>query len=283
MEIPSYIWVDSVSFQITDATIQGTASHKITDVWISANGKSLGVYQLPARIPILEYGATNLSIDAGILLGGVPQIRQKYPFYASYNIAANLKRGEIDTLQPHFTYTNNVNFYLIEDFETAGMLFQATDKSAPLSKTSDKSLLFYHPKEDNGYSGIIELPHTGDSGTVYHFDIRTINPVNLNDQSLYYCLMEINFCITHHVEIGMISHSANSSIPDRQIPLANLSGLNDPKNEKPVWKKVYVNFTMAIGEGAGYQMRNFDIYIRSTIPSNEKATYLFDNIKLLYN
>jgi len=283
MEIPSYIWVDSVDFQVMDEALQGTASHKITDVWITANGINLGMYQLPARIPILESGATRLNIDAGIMIGGVPQIRAKYPFYKTYNITTDLKKGKIDTIQPHFTYTDNAKFYLIEDFESAGMLFTATEKSAPLNKTSDESLIFHQPKEVNNYSGIIELPYTNDSATVYHFEIRTVNPVNLTSQTIYYCLMEINFCITHHVEIGMIAHSANSSIPDRQIPLANLSGLNDPKNEKPVWKKVYVNFTVEIGQASAYQMVNFDIYIRSTIPTNEKAAYLFDNIKLVYN
>ena len=285
MEIPSYVWIDSVDFRIMNAGQQGTASHKITDVWITtSNGENLGMYQIPARIPILESGATRLNILAGIMIGGVPQKRFPYPFYMTYTLTADLKKGKIDTLIPHFMYdTSNTKFYLIEEFESAGILFAAYDKSAPLNKTSDNALIFHYPKEINGYSGLIELPYKNDSATVYHFEIRTIDPINLTYLNMNYCLMEINFCITDDVEIGMIAHSANSSIPNQQIPLANLSGIDKTKPENPVWKKVYVNFTQEIRESSAIQMKNFDIYIRGTISTNEKARYLFDNIKLVYN
>jgi hypothetical protein len=284
MEVPSYIWIDSVAFHVTDEVVQGTASHKITDVWISANGKNLGMYQIPARIPILESGAVRLSIDAGVMHGGKSQMRYKYPFYTTYTLSSvNLKKGQIDTLYPSFTYTDYTQFYLIEDFESAGIKFKTYGTSAPLTKTSDKDLIFHHPKEINNYSGYIELPYKNDSATVYHFEIRTVNPVELTYLNADYCLLEINFCITNHVEIGMIRHSANPSIPDKQIPLANLSGIDKTQNQKPIWKKVYVNFTQEIGEASASQMKNFDIYIRSTIASNDKAQYLFDNIKVVYS
>jgi len=283
MEIPSYIWIDSVSFQVTDEVLQGTASHKITDVWITANGKGLGMYQIPARIPILESGPTRLTIEAGIMLGGVPQTRYSYPFYTPYTLPSiNLIKGKIDTLIPSFTYTNLTRFKTecMEDFESAGIKFKTHGTSAPLKKTNDVNLIFHYPKEKNNYSGIIELPYKNDSATVYHFEIRTVTPVELTYNGMRDCLMELNFCITDSVEIGMIIHSVNPSSPDRQVPLANLYGINKTEGEKPIWKKVYVNFTQDIGKAT--DMKNFDIYIRSTIRSGEKARFLFDNIKLLY-
>jgi len=274
MEIPSYLWIDSVDFQITDEVQQGTASQKITDVWVTANGKNLGMYQIPARIPVLEHGVTRLSIDAGVMYGGIPQIRVKYPFFTSHTLTADLQKGRIDTLTPSFKYTDFTKF-IIEDFESAGILYQAHGTSAPLRKTNDKDLVFHHPKEDNHYSALIELPY---NDTIHHFEIRTVNPINLTYLNSNYCLMEINFCITHNVEIGMIAHSALSTVPAQQIPLANLSG-----NKNPEWKKVYVNFTKEIGEASSYQMKNFDVYIRATIPFSEKdARFLFDNIKIVY-
>ena len=281
MEIPSYIWIDSVSFQVADEATQGTASHKITDVWVTANGKGLGLYQIPTRIPILESGPTRLTIDAGIMLGGVSITRFPYPFYTPYSLPSiNLKKGQIDTLIPSFTYTALTKFIFIEDFETAGIKFKPYGKSAPMTKTNDESLKFHYPKEKNNYSGIIELPYKNDSATVYHFEIRTVTPVELTYNGMRDCLMELNFCITDSVEIGMIIHSVNPSSLDRQVPLANLYGINKTEGEKPIWKKVYVNFTQDIGKAT--DMKNFDIYIRSTIRSGEKARFLFDNIKLLY-
>jgi hypothetical protein len=284
MEIPSYIWIENVDFH-TDRESeleQGTASHKITDVWITANGNSLGMYQLPARIPILEHGATNLTIDAGIMDGGVSVKRVVYPFYTPYSLTADLKKGQIDTLFPSFTYMKNTKFYLMENFD-AGTYFTAYGTSAPLNRTSDASLIFQQPKESNIYSGMIELPYVNDTATVYHFEIRTINPVELTYEKVYYCMMEINYCITDNIEIGMITHSSSSAYIDLQIPLANLVG-NNTNNESPIWKKAYVNFSQEIGVASGTQMKNFDIYIRGTISSKTKnARFLFDNIKLVYN
>ena len=285
MEIPSYIWIDSIDFHVADEATQGTASHKITDVWVTANGKGLGLYQIPTRIPILESGPTRLTIDAGIMLGGVSITRSPYPFYTSYSLPSiNLKKGQIDTLIPSFTYTNLTRFKTecMEDFESAGIKFKTHGTSAPLKKTNDVNLIFHYPKEKNNYSGIIELPYKNDSATVHHFEIRTVTPVELTYLDMKDCLMELNFCITHNVEIGMIIHSASSTIPDRQQEVARLTGYDTISNEKNVWKKVYVNFTTEIKDASKYQMKNFDIYIRATTPSNEKARFLFDNIKLLY-
>jgi hypothetical protein len=281
MEIPSYIWIDSVDFRITDEGTQGTASHKITDVWVTANGKGIGMYQIPARIPILESGPTRLTLLAGIMLGGVPQTRFPYPFYTPYSLPSiNLKKGQIDTLLPSFTYTNLTEFDFIEDFESAGIKFKPYGTSAPMTKTSDENLTFHFPKENNNYSGIIELPYKNDSATVYHFEIRTVTPIELTSQNMLDCLMEINFCITHNVEIGMIVHSVSPTIPDKRIEIAKLSGYDTVSTVKPVWKKVYANFTQEIGKAT--EMKNFDIYIRATINDNEKARFLFDNIKLLH-
>jgi hypothetical protein len=292
MEVPSYIWIDSVDFQVSDPTIQGTASHKITDVRVIANGQSLGFYQLPARIPILESGSVKLNIHAGIMEGGVPQKRREYPFYTPYIVTADLKKGEIDTLRPSFRYTDGehgAQFINIEDFESAGMLYAAYDISSPLNRTSDNAFLFHFPREINNYSGLVELPYYNDSlkEKVYFFEIRTINPITLNASTLNTCLMELNFRITHHVEVGLIAHSALSSIADRQIPLANLTGYDDISNTSPsnnVWKKVYINFTEQIlTYSVNYQMKSFDVYIRATVKEDQKARFLFDNIKMVYD
>ena len=284
VEIPSYIWIDSVDFQVTNAALHGTASHKITDVRVFANGKSLGRYQIPARIPILESGATRLSIHAGIMLGGVPQMRATYSFYTPYILDVDLKKGKIDTLIPYFTYTDDTKIWEgIEDFESAGSLYIAHGKSAPLKQTSDESLIFHFPKEINNSSGLIELPYYNDTlgETIYHFEIRTIKPVELTNQNVYDCLMELNFRITHNVEIGMIIHSANSSIADYREPVANLRGYDSISNKENVWKKVYANFTTKIRDNP--QMKNFDVYIRATISTTDKARFLFDNIKIVYS
>jgi len=277
METPAYIWVDSIEFHVVNDN-QGTASHKITDIRLTVNGTSLGLYQFPTRIPVLASGNTRLIFEAGIIDGGVAAKRRKYPFYTAYFMEVNLKKGEIDTLLPKFTYTDSTKFYFIENFESAGYIFKAhKEGGAPLEQTNDESLIFHYPKEPNNYSGIIELPY---NDSIKYFEIRTTSQVELNANKISYCLMELNFCITDDIEIGIITHSANSEIKDQQIALANLIG---SKNQNPEWKKAYINYTEIIREAATSQMKNFDIYIKTYTPTSGKARFLFDNIKLVYS
>jgi hypothetical protein len=146
MEVPAYIWIDNVEFNVAGDE-QGTASHKITDVWITVDGQSIGLYQFPTRIPVLANGKTRLIIEAGIMDGGVAAKRRKYPFYKIFSMDANFKKGGIDTILPKFTYADYTNFYFIEDFEKAGIHFAAKDSiGAPLEKTNDKLLVFNHLK-----------------------------------------------------------------------------------------------------------------------------------------
>jgi hypothetical protein len=163
------------------------------------------------------------------------------------------------------------------------MLYTIYGNSAPLRKTGDESIIFHHPKELNNYSGIVELPYYNDTleENIYFFFFFSLKPIELNASNFSDCLMEINFRITHSVEVGMIAHSSISSVADRQIPLANLTGYDDINSKDNVWRKVYVNFTQDIFSDG--QMKNFDIYIRATIKENEKnARFLFDNIKIVY-
>ncbi|HEY0262319.1 MAG TPA: hypothetical protein VGB95_04790, partial [Chitinophagales bacterium] len=79
--IPVYIQIDSMSVQTNQST-QGSASSKITDAWLYVNGEQIGVFELPAKIPVLKSGDLRVSISAGIKDNGIANTRAAYPFYA---------------------------------------------------------------------------------------------------------------------------------------------------------------------------------------------------------
>ena len=54
--IPSYLVVNEVSVSTLPA--QGAPTHKITDLWVYADNQLIGVFEIPARIPILVNGET---------------------------------------------------------------------------------------------------------------------------------------------------------------------------------------------------------------------------------
>src|SRR5690242_795382 len=118
-DIPSYVRVESISL-VTDSTTQGSASQKITDVWLYVDDQPLGVYEMPVSIPVLAEGTHVLSIRGGVIVNGIASTRVYYPFYAFYNDTLNLTRGAITTISPVVNYYSGTVFALDETFTGPG-------------------------------------------------------------------------------------------------------------------------------------------------------------------
>ena len=275
VEIPAYIYVENVDFIITDPTLQGSSSSKITDVWVTVNGKNIGAYQLPALLPVIAEGNTELIFEAGIKLNGLSQQRPKYPLYTIHKEVINLRKGEIDTVFPVFKYQEIVKFPIIEDFENAGLKFFSIDSGVVLRKTNDNSLVFRNGNEPNNFSGIIELPA---SDNIYFFEIKTTSPLMFNSSSAIDCFVELNFCFTQNVDIGIYCHYPSAS--SKQVPIITIIG----QENNTEWNKIYVNLTkeMVDATTSTFGMTHFDVYMKSGVPKGKTARYLFDNIKIVH-
>ena len=156
MTVPAYLYVDSVFFS-TQYAKHGSSSANITDVWVTVDGKNIGVYELPATIPVLASGEVKVQLQAGIKKNGISSLRPVYPFYTSYICYPHLEKRRCDTLVPSFTYHSSVFFDFKEDFEDAGIKFTGLDSSKGMSKVADRKELCFHPGEVNHYAGQITL------------------------------------------------------------------------------------------------------------------------------
>jgi hypothetical protein len=121
-DIPSYVKIDTFLVSV-DNFDQGSASHMITDIWLSVGGTNMGVFVMPFNIPSLETGFQTLTIRPGIKLNGISASRIAYPFYKPYIIDLNLVPGEINEITPSSTYKDECKFPFIEDFEDPGVGF----------------------------------------------------------------------------------------------------------------------------------------------------------------
>ena len=64
-EEPMFIEVNSVGLETTFE--QGTNRHNIVDIWPSADGQSIGVFELPITFPVVGNGpTTTMFYQAGI-------------------------------------------------------------------------------------------------------------------------------------------------------------------------------------------------------------------------
>ncbi|MBL7944490.1 MAG: hypothetical protein JNN32_00395 [Flavobacteriales bacterium] len=123
--VPAYLEVDAVSVSATDE--QGGGSSKITDVWVTVDERSLGVWQLPARIPVLAEGVRSIGITGGIQRNGAFDDRLRYPYYTIWNGSAELKSGATTQVSPVVLYQPSTIWF--ERFNDAGSQLVANPES----------------------------------------------------------------------------------------------------------------------------------------------------------
>jgi hypothetical protein len=105
-EIPSYISIDYVSF--TAGPNQGSSSHAITDAWIYIDGELRGAFEIPCKVPVLTEGAHSILVLPGVKQNGMSTLRAIYPHYKGWESTVELRRGQVTTLEPAFTYFPSV-------------------------------------------------------------------------------------------------------------------------------------------------------------------------------
>src|SRR5690606_1839939 len=75
--VPTYIRIDDIGFETTEG--QGTDDHKITHAWVYANDQFVGAYEVPALVPVLNQGNTEIKVSGGIEYNGISAYPGVYP------------------------------------------------------------------------------------------------------------------------------------------------------------------------------------------------------------
>ncbi len=267
-EIPAYIYVPSIELQTNVAT-QGSNSSKITDVWLTVEGDFLGAYTLPAKIPILKNGETQLSLRAGIKDNGVNATPEIYPFYERYETTIDLQPNETDTIRPIIRYMDNVRFAMIEGFENA-----STHQFQDLRSGEDANKITISSQDAfEGLSAVIQLDTA--SSFVELATIDRFKDLTTTNLQVY---LEVNYRSEVPAIFGLVGY--DDSDPFTGYPLYD-PGFS-PKGE---WNKIYFNLSTLIAQG------NFDEYqigFNAFIPIENGALTLdkgqlqLDNIKLVH-
>lgn len=265
---PSWLIIDEVDLTTNEA-YQGSNSHGITDVWVYMDNEPLGVFDLPAKIPILDEGTHEFKIYAGVKVNGISSTRAAYPFYERYEVSLDLVKGEKQTIVPQFTYKSNAKFAMNEDFEDVGVDFSKDDESdtaiVVLAKSSHPDIVAY----GNG-CGAIYLTETDSI-----FKGVTSNYMDL-PQGGSNVFMEIDFKNTNSLAMGVIAQ--NSTSYSEHTPLVIM---NPQDAGTDVWKKMYINLT----EDISYEIyaTSFELYLLGILDPELTSGYVYiDNIKVVY-
>ena len=257
--IPSYIQIDTV--MVTTSAGQGSASHKVSAVLVAAGTQSLGIFPLPAKIPVLEYGTTEILVDPIVIESGISALRELYPFYTRYTVTGDLVEGEVLQVNPQMMYNSTANFAFIEGFDGSNSFVDELDGD-PGTRIE---VSFDEVFEGSG-SGKITLNEPGSQafvGTGLFYLLPT------SGERIY---LEMNYKCNNIFTIGFRAMQGSNGLTTDTDILTLV-----PSEE---WNKIYVSLNREIAASNG---DSFQIYIKMN-KSNDVAIaeLVMDNIKLIH-
>lgn len=269
-EIPSYIWIAPFEVQANTGT-QGSASAKITEVWVSVDGTFFGVYPLPAKIPILKTGNSKIKLEAGVKDNGISTTPEIYPFFQALEYNITLKANEIDSIRPNATYRSGIRFALLENFENNSHVFQTLvtgNESNRMSITNEGAF------EGSG-SGLIQL--STQYPAVELATRNTYSGLLAKGTAVY---LELNYKAEVPLLVGVIAYKAGNLNAGGQILYA--AGFNPSEN----WNKIYFNLSRVVADS---KLDEYQIILKTEIPKNADGTInrsnakiWLDNVKLVH-
>ncbi|MBX2871068.1 MAG: hypothetical protein KTR30_03185 [Saprospiraceae bacterium] len=260
-DIPAFLYIEPFSFDVNPSA-HGSASSDITEVWVTVNGDFLGVYPLPASVPVLATGTADVRLEAGIHDNGIRATPNIYPFYEAFVRDVELAPNETDTLRPSTTYRSNTQFAFIENFETGSRVFtEQFEGQNGLTSTND--IIF-----EGDRSGLITLTQAD-------------NLIQLGTDQIYAGLtdnsprvyLEMNYRSEVPVVWGVLGF--RSTGPGEPILQPGFRESND-------WNKIYFDLSLLILEG---NFSGHRILLQASIPNGsslDEAKVYLDNIKLVH-
>ena len=253
---PSYVYVNPFILKI-DSVAQGTSNNKIEDVWLYVNEQSLGAYQLPAKIPVIANGSTQLLLSPGVLKNGITTMHFQYPFYTAYFDTVVLTKSQTTVITPIVKYIDSAKFHLNETFEN-GNTFSKLIGDTTIYRDNQPSERLW-----SQWYGKITLTPTNDTVEVYtpYFTL----PYN----SIVF--IEMNYKCDIPITIGLL---VNNSSGGEKYWVETL-------NAHSTWNKIYIDISDAVTQLQG---TSYGIILKAGNTSGDITSpqniYL-DNIKLI--
>lgn len=255
--IPSYIYIPS--FDVEAQAGFGTSTSKITEVWVYANDNLLGVFPIPAMVPILEEGDTELKLFPGIHDAGILGRPRAYPFYEPVVLNQHLTRGQKDTLALTTTYLSPQKIMLAMNvtFDLGNVMTDDIDDDST-------TFLTLIPEGAEGAGGQMVVTDTSKSlivGTNEFVDLPATG-------SAIYLEMEYYNDIPFSIWIG-----GHKNILEKAIkPLSSL-------NPKETWNKIYIPLTDLV---LNTRWIDYQLIFNVDLPEGtKKGTVVVDNVKIV--
>lgn len=267
--LPAYLSIDELTLQANPVLNgrEGDLFHGIKHVAVYVGGDILGYFELPCKIPILEFGQQRITISPAIMDGGRMNVKIVYPFLDYYYEDLNVESGKTYQIHPVTKYNDNVQFAFVEDFESASLKIM----SDPTSSASLSQEQYVNTPGKSGYMGVVHL-NAAASDTLWIGNSFSDLVLPKGGKPVY---MEVDYHTPVNVSTGIIS--INSQNINTINPNVRINGQEAGEG----WKKIYIDLTEIVSYTQDSQF--FEIYLKSSLPSGvSSADVELDNIKILH-
>jgi hypothetical protein len=222
-QLPAYLDINKFDFSITAE--QGIDSEQITDAWVFVNDISLGIYQLPATVPVLELGNQKISIFPVIRENALPSAPIIYPFYQRFEQNLELVADQTFTIQPTTSYIKNAVFEMVEEFEDANHRLNGGDPNAlQIVEASNVSL---HGK------GVGQILLNGADEVTFTSSATFTDLPTTGNLAVF---LELDYKANVEFEIGLVGLNSNPTQP------VNATSYKITLCPIDQWNKLYLNF-----------------------------------------
>lgn len=266
--VPAYLYIDTIYLEGNPVLEEGFLTHDFRDVWVYVDDQTIGAFELPATIPILQNGKHKVALYAGVIYNGISGTRGNYLFTQPriYD-GMELFIDSVLTRNPTVSYYDNTEFLWVEDFEGAISMVPTSNSDTTLLKT-------YHDPAD---------PFLGlSSGIGYLTDDKPIIEMTTYDSEVpgyeiptggIPVFLEIEYNTNNILVVGIfVSNIGSGGITQHPVVVFHSS--------EGVWKKAYVNLSPAISAYSSSDY--FNVYIRSDkVEGVADPVIIVDNLKLL--
>ena len=257
--VPSYL--DLRDPRVLKPAGNGYDTHKITEVWVFADGQILGIFPLPAKVPVEVTGADReITILAGIRNNGMIDSPVFYPFYKSIVSKVKPEEGKTIQIPLDFQYIPDAKISLNEGFET-GNLFSIDFDNKPETVVTVST----ETAASGTKCGTVTLTSefkTTETAT----SSRVKNGENARGQSY----IELDYKGEGEIAVG-ISKVKNGLISGEYV-------LFVPGKED--WNKIYVDVTKVLS-GTDYDEYRVILGFSKTGLSSESRMYI-DNVRHIH-
>ena len=113
---PLPVWLEinewTLNANPTPGDPPGALTHNFSDVWVYIDGKIIGVFEVPCKIPALVSGSCKVTLYPAFKNNGLASTKKIYPFAEPYEITMDLKEGETYSFNPTTRYYSNTQFWI---------------------------------------------------------------------------------------------------------------------------------------------------------------------------